>query len=39
MSFDKTKIMAKVMNNQIEGYRSQIKYLDDQHDLKKISNP
>jgi len=35
-SFDKNAIMANVMKNQVAGYRAQIKYLDDQHNLKKI---
>jgi hypothetical protein len=35
-SFDKNTIMANVMKNQVAGLRAQIKYLDDQHHLKKI---
>jgi hypothetical protein len=37
-AFDKKAIMASVMENQVAGYRSQIKILDDAYNLKKIAD-
>lgn len=37
-SFDKTAIMANILKNEVTGFRSQIKYLDNEYHLKKIAD-